>query len=64
MFGFFKKKNPISELKKKAVQLEEEAFQLSRSDRKAADQKTAESHELWEQIRILEQGPDNHDHQD
>lgn len=50
MFGLFKKKDPAAELKKEAARLEEEAYQLSRTDRKAADLKTAEATELWKKI--------------
>lgn len=54
MFGLFKKKDPLTELKKQAVRLEEEAYQLSRTDRKAADLKTAEANALWEKVKYLE----------
>ena len=54
MFGLFKKKDPIAELKKQAARLEEEAYQLSRTDRKAADLKTAEAAELWKKIAALQ----------
>ncbi|MCF8239249.1 MAG: Lacal_2735 family protein [Saprospiraceae bacterium] len=54
MFGLFKKKDPIAELKKAAARLEEEAFQLSRTDRKAADLKTAEAAALWQKIEALQ----------
>jgi hypothetical protein len=54
MFGLFKKKDPLAELKKEAARLEEEAYQLSRTDRKAADLKTAEAAELWKKIEKLQ----------
>lgn len=54
MFGLFKKKDALADLKKQAARLEEEAYQLSRTDRKAADLKTAEAHALWEEIRRKE----------
>ncbi len=54
MFGLFKKKDPITEIKKQATQLEEEAYQLSRTDRKAADLKTAEAAALWDEVKRLE----------
>ena len=54
MFGLFKKKDPIAELKKQAARLEEEAYQLSRTDRKAADLKTAEAADLWKKIEALQ----------
>ena len=53
MFGLFKKKDPAAELKKEAARLEEEAYHLSRTDRKAADLKTAEAAELWKKIESL-----------
>ena len=54
MFGLFKKKDPLAALKKQAEQLEEEAYQLSRTDRKAADLKTAEAAALWKKIESLQ----------
>jgi len=58
MFGLFKKKDPIqakidklTETYKKMV---EEAFKLSRSDRKASDLKTAEANEIMKQIEQLQ----------
>ncbi len=54
MFGLFKKKDPAAALKKEAARLEEEAYQLSRTDRKAADLKTAEAAALWQKIEALE----------
>lgn len=54
MFGLFKKKDPVAELKKEAARLEEEAYQLSRTDRKAADLKTAEAAALWKKIEALQ----------
>jgi len=53
MFNIFKKKNPKDALIKKAKQLEEEAFLLSKTDRKASDMKTAEASELWKQIEEM-----------
>ncbi len=57
MFGLFKKKDPIqakidklTEIYKKNI---EEAFKLSRSDRKASDLKTAEADEILKQIEEL-----------
>ena len=50
MFNIFKKKNPKDALIKQAKKLEEEAFHLSKTDRKASDLKAAEAQELWKQI--------------
>lgn len=53
MFNIFKKKNPKDALIKQAKKLEEEAFRLSKTDRKASDLKTAEAQELWKQIETM-----------
>lgn len=57
MFGLFKKKDPvqakIDKLTEKYKKMTEEAFKLSRSDRKASDLKTAESEEVLKQIDEL-----------
>jgi len=53
MFNIFKKKNPKEALIKQAKKLEEEAFRLSKTDRKASDLKTAEAQELWKQIEAM-----------
>ena len=57
MFGLFKKKDPrqakIDKLTKTYKKMIEEAFKLSRSDRKASDFKTAEAEEVLKQIEEL-----------
>ena len=53
MFGLFKKKDPTEKLRKKHKQLLEEAFKLSKTDRKASDAKTAEAAEVMNQIEKL-----------
>ena len=50
MFGLFKKKNPIDKLQAGYKKLQEEAFILSKTDRKASDSKTAEAEEVMKQI--------------
>jgi hypothetical protein len=54
MFGLFRKKSPLVVMKLKLAQLQEEAFQLSRSDRKAADAKLAEADALLKEIELME----------
>ena len=57
MFGLFKKKDPIQakidKLTEKYKKTTEEAFKLSRSDRKASDLKTAEAEEILKEIENL-----------
>ncbi len=57
MFGLFKKKDPIQakidKLTETYKKMSEEAFKLSRSDRKASDLKTAEAEEIIKEIEEL-----------
>lgn len=57
MFGLFKKKDPIQakidKLSETYKKMTEEAFKLSRLDRKASDLKTAEAEEVLKQIDEL-----------
>lgn len=53
MFSFFKKKSPKEALTRQYKQLLEEAYQLSRTNRKASDQKTAEAEAILQQIKAL-----------
>jgi len=53
MFGLFKSKSPIEKLQKQYQKLHEEAFKLSKVDRKAADLKFAEAEEIGKQIEAL-----------
>ncbi len=57
MFGLFKKKDPIQAQIDKLMatykKITEEAFKLSRVDRKASDLKTAEAEEILKQIDEL-----------
>jgi len=53
MFSFFKKKSPKEELTRQYKQLLEEAYQLSRTNRKASDQKTAKAEAILQQIKAL-----------
>jgi len=52
MFGLFKK-DPSKSLQKKYDKLMEESFLLSRTNRKAADQKYAEADTVMLQIEAL-----------
>jgi hypothetical protein len=52
MFGLFKK-DPLKNLQKKHDELMEEAFLLSRTNRKLADQKYAEADAVMLQIEAL-----------
>lgn len=50
MFGLFKKKTPLEKLQEKHAQLLKEAFELSKTNRKASDLKTAEAAQLADEI--------------
>jgi hypothetical protein len=54
MFGLFKKKNPIEKLQAEYRKLMEEAFHLSKSDRKAGDAKIAEADQILKKIEALQ----------
>jgi hypothetical protein len=54
MFGLFRKKSPLAKMKQKVSQLQEEAFLLSHSDRKAAEAKLAEADALQKEIDLME----------
>ena len=53
MFGLFKSKSPLQKLEEQHARLLEEAFRLSKTDRKAADAKTAEAQALEVKIEEL-----------
>lgn len=53
MFGLFKKKSVREKLLAKHAKLLEEAFQLSKTDRKAADAKQSEAEEILKQLDNL-----------
>jgi len=53
MFGLFKKKDPKQKLEAQYKALLEEAFILSKTDRKASDAKTAEAEEVLKEIEAL-----------
>ena len=54
MFGLFKSKSPKEKLIKKYKSLQEEAFRLSKTDRRAADLKYAEAEELMKSIEKMD----------
>lgn len=53
MFSIFKKSNPIEKLQKRYQQLMEESHRLSKTDRKAADEKFAEAEAVAREIEAL-----------
>lgn len=53
MFGFFKKTSPLEKLQKKYQATLEEAYRLSKIDRKASDKKQAEAEEILKEIDAL-----------
>jgi hypothetical protein len=55
MFGLFKK-DPAKNLQKKYDKLMEDAFLLSRTNRKAADEKYAEADAVMSQLEALKNG--------
>ena len=53
MFGLFKRKTPLEKLQEKYNKLTEEAYKLSKIDRKASDAKQAEAEEVLKQMDAL-----------
>lgn len=53
MFGLFKKKSPLEKLEDKYEKLQQEAFQLSKTDRRLSDQKYAEAEEVLKEMEAL-----------
>ncbi len=51
----FWKKSPLKKLEKKYDRLIQEAYDLSKTDRKQADLKQAEAEEVLKKIKIMEQ---------
>ena len=54
MFNLFKKKSELDKLKEQHAALLKQSFDLSKSDRTAADQKTAEAAEVEKRIIELQ----------
>jgi hypothetical protein len=53
MFGLFKKKSEKEKLSAEYKKLMEEAFNLSKTDRKASDAKTAEADAILKKMEAL-----------
>ena len=53
MFGLFKKKSELDQLREKYKKLQKESFDLSKSNRSAADKKLAEAEEVYKKIEEL-----------
>ena len=51
--GIFSKKSPKEKLQKKYEKLMKESYNLSKSNRKASDEKVAEAEEILKQINSL-----------
>ncbi len=54
MFGLFSKKSEIDKLREQHAKLLKDAFDLSKSDRTAADAKTAEAADVEQRILALQ----------
>lgn len=54
MFNFFKKKTPLEKLHEEYETLQNEAFQLSKTNRTESDRKQAEAQEILQQIEAIE----------
>jgi len=54
MFGFFKRKSKAEVLRKRHAELMEEAFRLSRTNRRESDKKYAEAEVVARQLEALE----------
>jgi hypothetical protein len=54
MFGLFKKKSTLDKLEDKYQKVLNEAYNLSTSNRKLSDAKTAEANEILKQIENLQ----------
>jgi hypothetical protein len=54
MFGLFKKKSTLDKLQDKYQKVLKEAYNLSTSNRKLSDAKTAEANEILKQIEKLQ----------
>lgn len=54
MFGFFKKKSKLDQMKADYKKMLEESYKLSTTDRKASDLKALEAEEFYKEIQKLE----------
>ncbi|MEM1336618.1 MAG: Lacal_2735 family protein [Bacteroidota bacterium] len=55
MFGLFKKKTEVEKLQQRYEKLMKEAFDLSKINRSASDEKYAEADKIQKQIEALSQ---------
>lgn len=55
MFGLFKKKSEIDKLRDEYKKLQKESFDLSKTNRSAADRKLAEAEEVFKKIEALKE---------
>ncbi len=55
MFGIFKKKSPLEKLEAEYKKAMKEAFELSKVNRSAGDDKYAEAEEIQKKIEALKQ---------
>ncbi len=53
MFGLFKKKSKLDQLRDQYAKLQKEAFDLSKTNRQLADKKTAQAEEVAKEIDQL-----------
>ena len=53
MFGLFKKKTPLEKLQERYEKVTDEAYRLSKIDRKASDSKQAEAEEILKEMDKL-----------
>ncbi len=53
MFRLFKKKSELEQLQERYEKLQKEAFDLSKTNRKASDAKTAQADEVAKKIEAL-----------
>lgn len=54
MFGLFKRKSKKEQLQTRYKKLLEEAYQLSHSNRRKSDEKTAQAEEIRKQLEAME----------
>ncbi|MEM7163369.1 MAG: Lacal_2735 family protein [Bacteroidota bacterium] len=54
MFGLFKKKSEVEKLNERYEKLMKESFELSRTDRQAADAKAFEADQILKEIERLD----------
>ncbi|MFO7703236.1 Lacal_2735 family protein [Psychroflexus maritimus] len=55
MFGLFKKKSELDQLREQYKKLQKESFELSKTNRSSADKKAAEAEEVFKKIEALKE---------